>query len=335
MTQELMRHSLYFAGPGRVEVRQEPMPVAGVGQVLVQTAVSAVSAGTEMLLYRGQFPQEMALDETIAALAGGVAYPVKYGYAAVGRVVAVGAGVDEGWLNRLVFAFNPHESHFVADAAQVLPVPEGMSAETAVFLPNMETAVSFVMDGQPMIGEQVLVLGQGVVGLLTTALLAQFPLASLVAVDGYPLRREWSQQLGAHHSLDTSMPLPAGFAADLVYELSGNPIALNGAIEAVRYNGRILVGSWYGNKPATLNLGGKFHRQHLQLISSQVSYIAPQWNGRWDKPRRLTTAWQMLTRLQPQRLITHQLPITQAVHAYHLLDQTPQQVLQLVFSYKT
>lgn len=329
-----MRHSLYFAGPGRVEVRQEPMPVAGVGQVLVQTAVSAVSAGTEMLLYRGQFPQEMALDETIAALAGGVAYPVKYGYAAVGRVVAVGAGVEDGWLNRLVFAFNPHESHFVADAAQVLPVPAGMSAETAVFLPNMETAVSFVMDGQPMIGEQVLVLGQGVVGLLTTALLAQFPLASLVAIDGYPLRREWSQRLGAHHSLDTSLPLPAGFAADLVYELSSNPAALNAAIEAVRYNGRILVGSWYGNKPATLNLGGKFHRQHLQLISSQVSHIAPQWNGRWDKPRRLTTAWQMLTRLQPQRLITQQVPITQAAHAYHLLDQTPHQVLQLVFSYK-
>lgn len=225
MTQELMRHSLYFAGPGRVEMRQEPMPVAGVGQVLVKTAVSAVSAGTEMLLY------------------------------------------------------------FVADAAQVLPVPEGMSAETAVFLPNMETAVSFVMDGQPMIGEQVLVLGQGVVGLLTTALLAQFPLASLVAVDGYSLRREWAQQLRAHHSLDTSLPLLAGFAADLVYELSGNPAALDAAIEAMRYNGRILVGSWYGNKPTTLNLGGKFHRQHLQLISSQVSHIAPQWNGRWDKPR--------------------------------------------------
>ena len=50
-------------------------------------------------------------------------------------------------------------------------------------MPNMETAVNLLMDGQPLIGEQVVIFGQGVVGLLTTALLARLPLASLITLD--------------------------------------------------------------------------------------------------------------------------------------------------------
>jgi hypothetical protein len=71
----MKRLSLYFAEPYRVEVREEIVPEVAAGQVLVQTAVSGVSAGTEMLAYRGLLPGELALDETIAALAGGVQYP--------------------------------------------------------------------------------------------------------------------------------------------------------------------------------------------------------------------------------------------------------------------
>ncbi|MCZ7668829.1 MAG: hypothetical protein M5U34_17320 [Chloroflexi bacterium] len=144
-------------------------------EILVQTAVSAISPGTEMLLYRGQMPSDMALDDTITALDGVITYPLKYGYAAVGQVVENGQGCCDGVARRFVFAFNPHESHFITKPGDMLPLPDGMEPETAVFLPNMETAVSFVMDGRPVIGERVAVFGQGVVGLLTTSLLAQFP----------------------------------------------------------------------------------------------------------------------------------------------------------------
>ena len=222
----------------------------------------------------------------------------------------------------------------------------------AAFLPNMETAVSFLMDGQPMIGEQVAVFGQGVVGLLTTSLLAQMPLASLVTVDAYPLRREWSQRRGAHASLAPMRPDVAAelrerlqerqgedqpqrpFAgADLVYELSGNPAALDMAIELMGFNGRILIGSWYGSKRANLNLGGKFHRSQIQLISSQVSHLAPRWQGRWSKKRRMAVAWEMLAKVQPQQLITHRFPLAQAAQAYELIDLRPETAVQVVFSY--
>lgn len=341
----MVRRSLFFVEPYQVEIRESALPKPGAGELLVQTLVSAISPGTEILLYRGQMPPNMPVDETIAALGGAFGYPIKYGYAIVGRVVELGRGAAAAWRDRLVFAFQPHESHFVAAAADLLPMPDELLPETAVLLPSMETAVSFLMDGQPMIGEQVAVFGQGIVGLLTTALLARLPLASLITLDRYPLRREWSRKLGAAASLDPANPQtlaelrsllqgerPYG-GADLTYELSGSPQALDQAIEVTGYNGRILTGSWYGQKRANLNLGGHFHRSHIQIISSQVSRIAPRWNGRWTKARRLQLAWEMLALHHPEKLITHRFPIAQAAQAYQLLDQTPEQAVQLLLTY--
>ena len=74
--------------------------------------------------------------------------------------------------------------------------PRRCPKKKVVFLPNMETAVNFLVDKLPLIGERVVVFGQGVVGLLTAALLVRLPLSRLITVDGYPFRRERSLELG-------------------------------------------------------------------------------------------------------------------------------------------
>ncbi|MEK7786036.1 MAG: zinc-binding alcohol dehydrogenase, partial [Chloroflexota bacterium] len=285
----------------------------------------------ELLVYRGQAPTELAVDETISALPGLFSFPLKYGYAAVGRVAALGPDVDESWLNRLVFAFNPHESHFTAAAANLLPLPADVDVDTALFLPNMETAVNFLHDGAPLVGERVAVFGQGIVGLLTTSLLAQMPLANLTTFDRYPLRREASRSLGAHASLDPSEP--TDLQADLTYELSGSPATLDQAIAATGCAGRVIIGSWYGQKRADLNLGGRFHRSRIRLISSQVSTLAPELSGRWTKARRMEVAWQLLREVKPARLITHRFPLAEAAKAYELIDQRPETCIQVVLTY--
>jgi alcohol dehydrogenase len=143
----------------------------------------------------------------------------------------------------------------------------------------METALNFLMDGAPLIGEQVAVLGQGVVGLLTTALLAMLPLASLVTLERFPLRRQASLEWGASASLDPDHPQVSGTAlaalqgerdyqgADLIYELSGNPAALDLAIlvRLPRAGGDWLL----VRGGASLDLGGRFHRDRMRLVSSQ------------------------------------------------------------------
>ncbi len=330
----MKRRSLIFDAPSSAVVHEEELAPPGPGEVIVETLLSAVSPGTEMLIYRGQAPRGMAVDATIAALGGSFGFPIKFGYAAVGRVVELGPGVESHWAGRTVFAFNPHESHFAAPVDALHPLPEGVEPEAAVFLPNMETAVSFLMDGRPVIGERVAVVGLGVVGLLTTALLGDLPLSELLAVDPIPLRREWAARLGATAALapdEATGVAPA--RADLTYELSGNPAALDLAIALTGDHGRVVIGSWYGEKPVSLDLGGRFHRAHIRLIGTQVSALSPRWLGRWTKARRLDVAWRMLRQYAPQRLITHRLPLGRAPEAYRLLDENTAEAVQIVITY--
>jgi 2-desacetyl-2-hydroxyethyl bacteriochlorophyllide A dehydrogenase len=336
---------LYFTGPRQLSLKTQAAPPPAFGQLLVQTLISAISPGTELLIYRGLAPPDLARDETIAALAGGFDFPLQYGYAVVGRVLKLGRGVAPDWQDRLVFAFHPHESHFLATPDELLLLPPGLESEEAVFFPNMETAVTFLLDGQPLMGEQVAVFGQGVVGLLLTALLARWPLASLVTLDLYPRRRLLSESLGAHVSLDPAAPdTPARLlshlqgsgpypGADLTYEISGNPQALDQAIAATGFSGRVVIGSWYGRKKTELELGGRFHRSRVQLIGSQVSSLPPGLSGRWNKSRRYQATWRMLREVKPARFITHRFPLAQAAQAYELLDRDPAEVVQVILTY--
>jgi 2-desacetyl-2-hydroxyethyl bacteriochlorophyllide A dehydrogenase len=319
------RRALVFTGPGRVELVDETLAAPGPGELLVRATLSAVSAGTELLAFRGQIPPELPLDETLGALAGRTfAFPFRFGYASVGQVVEAGPGA-EAWLGRPVFAFHPHASAFLVPAAEVVAVPGDLPAERAALLALMETAVNLVLDGRPLLGERVVVVGQGVVGLLATALLGRFPLESLLALETLPLRAEAARALGAR-------VVAPGEArdADLVYELSGDPAALDLALAAAGREGRVIIGSWYGSKRAPVDLGGGFHRGRLSISSSQVSRLAPALSARWDRARRFGAAWRALATLDARPLITHRLPFAQAQQAYELLDRAPQQALQVL-----
>ena len=356
-----MKRTLFFTAPREIEIRDEPLPAPRADEVMVETLCSAISAGTEMLVYQGRFPRNLETDAAISGLRGRFEYPLAYGYACVGRVVEIGKSVNRDLVNRLVFSFQPHSSHFITTFDSLFPIPDSLSPDSACFLPNMETAVNLVQDGTPILGERVLVLGQGVVGLLTASLLGEFPLECLVTADRFELRREASKVEGQrsraarHASLDPSAPdfrsqitaslgssstdsgshlsgyAPDGF--DLTYELTGNPNALNDAIAVTRFSGRVIVGSWYGEKRAEIDLGGVFHRSRIKLISSQVSTIAPELSARWDKSRRFEVAWEALKRIQPERWITHHFPLSQAAQAYRLLDEKPEEAIQVIITY--
>ena len=332
----MKRQTVTFTAPRQVELREESLPALGADDILVETICSAISAGTELLVYRGQFPKDLA--DSNDALSSGLKYPLAYGYACVGRVTELGSNVDPGLAGRLMFSFQPHTTHFIARPDSLFPVPEGVSPEAACFLPNMETAVNLVQDAAPILGESVLVLGQGVIGLLTTALLHEFPLEALVSADCYELRCKASQEIGATKSLDPDSPnfrevLCAQHKFDLTFELSGRPETLNDALAVTAFSGRIVIGSWYGEKRAPIDLGGAFHRSRIKLISSQVSTIAPELSGRWDKSRRFEVAWAALERIRPEKWITHRFPLDQAAEAYRLLDENPQEAIQVIFDY--
>ena len=323
--------TLFFTAPQKVEIRETPLPRLKEDEVLVETICSAISAGTEMLVYRGQFPHIADLHD---GLSSDLNYPLAYGYACVGRVLEVGKLVNSNWLNRMVFAFHPHASSFIIHPSSLIPIPDSLLPETACFLPNMETAVNLVQDGAPILGERVLVLGQGVVGLLTASLLSEFPLESLVVVDRFEVRRKALQVESKKlevKSLSADDLRPSTF--DLTFELSGSPSALNNAIALTTFSGRVVIGSWYGQKRAEIDLGGGFHRSRIKLISSQVSTISPELSGRWDKSRRFDVAWNALERIKPEKWITHKFSLNDADKAYQLLDENPQETIQVIFDH--
>lgn len=331
---------LWFTGPQQLEIREREIAGPGTGEVLVDVICSAISAGTEMLVYRGQLPPEIALDATLESLQQ-QNYPLQYGYACVGTVTQLGEGVAESWQGKKVFAFQPHASHFISRVENLIIVPADIPADDAVFLANMETAVNLVHDGQPLVGEKVVVLGQGIVGLLLTGVLAQLPLTELLVADKWPLRREQAGSFGANtfnplnndERIAQQACLNEAQGADLIYELTGVPDALNLAIDCSGYHSRIVIGSWYGNKSAPVYLGGAAHRNRLRIITSQVSSIAPELSGRWDKSRRFAVSWDMIRRIQPSRFISQRSALAQAKILYQQLDQHPESLVQALFVY--
>lgn len=341
----MMGRSLYFTEPYELEVREIDIPEPGPGEVRVRAELSAISPGTELLVYRGEASPDVPVDTSIEALSGTFSFPMQYGYAVVGRVTAAGEDVDDEWLGTRVFTFHPHASHFVTSLAEISPIPDRLSDEDAAFLANLEAATNFLLDGAPRIGERVLVLGQGVVGLLTTALCSQFPVADIATADLYEQRRAVSEAFGADVSLDPSTVDIAARVrdrseesgvsdgADVTYELSGEPDALNTAIEATGESGRVLIGSWYGTKPVEVTLDGRFHRSRIRLLSTQVSSIDPRRRGRWTHERRLETAKSWLPEIDTDRLVTHRIPVDRAADAYEFLDERPGEAIQVLLTY--
>jgi threonine dehydrogenase-like Zn-dependent dehydrogenase len=259
----------------------------------------------------------------------------------VGEVVDVGAGAASmpppGPGDR-VFVFAPHATHHVVERASLWPVPRDVTADDAALFATLETALAVTHDAAPLVGERVVVVGQGVVGLACTALLAHTGPAVLVTVDRLALRRQWSLRLGATHgaapgdrAVQRDALGPAG--ADLVVEASGDPAGLDLALDLAGPEGRVVVASWYGTQEARLALGTAFHRKRLRVISSQVSQVAPALRGRWDKQRRRDAVATWAPRLGLGRLITHRLPLDRAPDAYRLLDEQGGHVLQLVLTY--
>ncbi|HET6315764.1 MAG TPA: zinc-binding alcohol dehydrogenase [Chloroflexota bacterium] len=320
--------AVWFPRARTVEFRDEPLPLLQPGDVRIETIASAISHGTEMLVFRGQVPPELELD--LPTLRGDFAFPIKYGYACVGRVLE--AGVDSALRpGQPVFVLHPHQTRFVVPASLAVTLPDTLDPLLGVFLANCETAVNIMLDAAPRLGETVAVFGQGVVGLLVTQLLRRAGVGRLIAVDPIDARRELAHRVGA----DVALPPAEALAleADVSIEVSGNVAALQQAIDCLAFGGTVVVCSWYGTKPVALQLGGAFHRRRPRVVSSQVGSIDAALQPRWSYRRRLELARDLLSELELASLVSHRFALARAAEAYELIDQRPEETVQVVLTY--
>ncbi len=330
--------SLWLAGPRQPELRSDLVPPPRPGEVRVQAVASAISQGTEMLVYRGQIPDDLPLD--LPTLSGSFGFPIKYGYALAGHVIDTGAGVSTLAPGDAVFVLHPHQSVALAPEELAMRLPDGLDPVLGVFAANVETALNVVHDAPLRLGESVAVFGLGTVGLLIVQLLKMAGAGQVIGIDPIARRRELALTFGAEAVFSASDDLPerirtltGGRGADIAIEVSGATVALQPAIDAVAVEGTVVVASWYGTKPVSLTLGGHFHRGRVRLRSSQVGRIAPEQSARWDVRRRTATVASLLPCLRLAELISHRIPLDDAAAAYRLIDEHPEDVVQVVLEY--
>jgi len=326
--------AVHFVAPRRVEVREVDLPAPAEGYVLVATEWSGISSGTELLAYRGEVDPDLPLDETLGALAGTFAYPFRYGYSAVGRVVRPAGSLLEG---QLVFAFHPHQDRFMVDAREAVPVV-GMDAREATMYPMVETALQVCLDAGARLGEVVVVVGLGAVGILVAALLARTGTVVLGS-EPVPARRSAADTFGVRalapdDVADAVSEATGGRGADLVVEASGNPRGLSSSLGLLAHEGTALVCSWYGTTPASLPLGAAFHRRRLAIRSTQVSSIPASLSSRWDRGRRAGVAWRLTRELPVAALCTHAFPFEEAAEAYAHTDRRENGLIHAALRYR-
>ena len=312
--------AVVFEAPRRIAVVPVDLRPPGDGEVLVRTLWSGISAGTEMLAYRGEIDPALALDETIGALGGSFTFPFRYGYSCVGRAERPGRSLPEG---QLVFAFHPHQDAFVVAADDVV-VLDDVEPRLATLLPLVETALQVALDAGPVLERPVAVIGLGAVGILSGLMLRRAG-ARVLGIEPIGARRAIAAAVG----LPTVAPDDAAdaIAADapaglpLVVEASGRPEALRAALPLLAHEGEALVVSWYGTKDVRLPLGAEFHRRRLHIRSTQVSSIPAALAATWSRDRRRAVARELLHELPLAPLATHSYPFERAGEAFAAVDR--------------
>jgi 2-desacetyl-2-hydroxyethyl bacteriochlorophyllide A dehydrogenase len=278
--------AFWIFGPRQCALRTEELRAPNKTEVLVETIATGVSRGTETLVFQGLVPKSQHARMRAPFQEGEFGFPLKYGYASVGRVIEGAADL----VGKRVFCLYPHQNRYVVPASAVVPVPEEVPSGRAVLAANMETALNALWDAPPRIGDRIAVIGCGVVGALAARLAADHPGTEVEVIDLDPEKARIARAL----DLRFAAPGEASGEADLIIHASGHPDGLRTAFELAGFEATILDLSWYGDRTVTLPLGENFHSQRLKLVSSQVGAIAPAMRLRRDHRDRLTLALQLL-----------------------------------------
>jgi threonine dehydrogenase-like Zn-dependent dehydrogenase len=281
-----VQEQAFWVSRGHGEIRPITVGSPSAGQVRVRTLRSAISRGTETLVFRGSVPPDQFEQMRAPHQEGDFSGPVKYGYLNVG-IVEDG---DAALLGRTVFCLHPHQTAYVVAATDVTVVPDGVPAARAVLAGTVETAVNALWDAAPLVGDRVAVVGAGMVGCCVARLLVAVPGVEVTLVDVDPTRAEVAEALGVRFAHPDEMTGDR----DLVLHASATEAGLRRSLELLAPDGEVVDLSWYGDTPVSLELGSAFHSGRLRIRASQVGEVALRRRHRRTPSERLALALDLL-----------------------------------------
>lgn len=296
-------HALWITSAGRAELLPEALKSPVAGEVLVQALYSGISRGTERLVFTGRVPVSEHQRMRAPFQVGDFPFPVKYGYANVGRVV----GGSPALHGQHVFCLYPHQDLYSVPESALYVLPNALPPARAVLAANMETALNGVWDAELRAGDRVAVIGAGVVGCLVAYLVARHPGCALQLVDPDERKHAVAEALGLPFA-----PTATLRDCDVVFHTSGAPSGLSSALEAAGQEARVVELSWYGDAEVSLPLGAAFHARRLTLRSSQVGHVPSAQAPRWNTRRRMGLALELLCDAQLDALISSESSFAEA-----------------------
>lgn len=324
---------LTFPRAGECRLESVSVPPLTATTVIIKTLYSAISRGTEALVFNGQVPRSQWHRMRCPHMAGDFSFPVSYGYAAVGKVIEIGSAVSDLQIGDHVFALHPHQDEFQIEADHCVKIPDTVPADRAVLAANMETGLNAVWDAnlEHLDNPKTTIIGAGVVGFLTAYAIRRTSDVDPILMDVDAGRKHIAERLGFEFQQSDAMSVPETAGSDLVFHTSGTASGLQAAIEIANFEGQIIEMSWYGNKRVELDLGGAFHSQRLRILSSQVGAIAPGKRQTFSHKERLQEALAMLTQPELDCLIEPEIAFASLPdHISDVLGPSSRKLCQLV-----
>lgn len=313
-------YSLLFPAAGQVELVREEVTAPGTDQVLCAAEKSLISVGTELQCLRGLFDPGTNWEKWVR-------YPFPPGYCMAARVLEVGAEVENLQPGQLVACRQPHQQYFVADAGQLIAVPDGVSAEEAVWVPISLTAQQGVRRAALALGETVAVVGLGMIGQLVVQYLRLQGARRIIGIDPVKIRLELAEEDGLTHSLnidireaaDRLAEITEGSMPDVLFEVTGHPEVLAHTTTLVRILGRIVL---LGDTatPLQQNLGPGVVSNSIAILgvhlttSPATASVFARWS--YEEMTRLFFVYLLDGRMSVKRLISHIFPFTEAPKVY-------------------
>jgi len=349
-----MRIAMYTA-PKTMKVQElDEKKALGAGQVRVSSLYSGISHGTEMNVYRGIAPFfEKKYDPEFrlfvpAEKSEKWSYPIRscdpgvwyLGYSLCGRVTEVGKDVTSLKVGDTVHINASHQSEHCVDADKAVKLPATLDPRYGIFLTNLLTAYNGILDSDIKLGDNVVVMGQGVIGQLV-AQLARLSGATVFVVDMIENRLKVAKENGAYETInpasagDVAMmirKLTAGRGSDVVIEASGSPKGLQEAIRIAAPESKVIALSWYQGA-AVMNFADEFHHNRITIRCSQANFTRPEFAHIWPFERKIAYCASLLSKLSLGSLITNEYVFEDIQKAYQTIDEHPENVIQCILKY--
>lgn len=313
-------------GFGNIVVEEAPMPTFGPREVLVQSRVSLISRGSEILR---RYMHDEAIDARIM------------GYSVAGNVSEIGAeAVGSFAVGDQVAAVLPHAEYVVGsidamEGTQVWRVPDSLNFEQISFVPLATGAVTWAAISEIQAGDTVVVMGQGLVGNLVMQAVRAFQPGQLIAVDALPSRLAISAAVGADVRVNAAdedpvarvQELTNGHGAQVVIDCVGGRAGLRSFTQA---QDMVADGG-------TLHLIALYHGEALPLDAQKIQrrrLIGGYYHAA-PRPEKVqqTVAMMVDGAIQVEPLITHRFHFSEAKAAYDLLYDRPQEALGVLLEW--